>query len=212
MASMTNHYIQYTIQSLFFWGCAEDRTQGLGAGYTTELYPSPQSLSCGLKTQVRCIHLATSWTSQSIRLPARIISSLFSYSAKQYLCIDFLLNRNILQLSSPIPYVILCLMSPWRNVFLWQPMSKGSDPGYDQFYFSLQDSAHLVLYHAYLCFFIFGSIPNERKYFIFIWIRTWTFCARKQESCIGNYLESNILFFREPWQSLITSHLLESSR
>lgn len=47
-------------------------------------------------------------------------------------------------------------------------MSKGSDTGHDQFYFSLQDSAHLVLYHAYLHFFIFGSIPNERKYFIFI--------------------------------------------
>lgn len=113
-ASLTNHYIQYTIQSLFFWGCAEDRTQGLGAGNTTELYPSPQGLYCGLKTQVRCIHLATS----GIRLPARIISSPFSYSAKQYLCIDFLLNRNILQLSSSIPYAVLCLMSPWRNVFL----------------------------------------------------------------------------------------------
>lgn len=85
-------------------------------------------------------------------------------------------------------------MSPWRKVFLRLPMSTSSDPGHDQLYFSLQDSSHLVLYHTYLCFSIFGSIHNERKYFIFYgnyWVSTWTFCACKKEICTGNYLESN---------------------
>lgn len=180
-------------QAVLCWG----RTQGLGACNTTELYPSPQSLYCGLKTQVRCIHLTTSWTSQSIRLPARIIFSLFSYSAKQYLCIDFLLNGNILQLSAQLNPICSSLF----NISLEKSLPLTT---YVQGFWPrprsvlLYFAAHLVLYHAYLCFFIFGSIPNERKCFIFITDKNINLLCIQAESCTGNYLESSILFFREP--------------
>lgn len=151
---------------------AEDRTQGLGACNTTELYPSPQSLYCGLKTQVRCIHLTTSWTSQSIRLPARIISSLFSYSAKQYLCIDFSLkwkhSSTICPAQSHMQLFVQCLLG--KKAFLWLPMSKGSDPGHDQFYFTLQPIWYYIM-HIYASLYLVPSLTKENALFL-LWIRT----------------------------------------
>lgn len=81
---------------------------------STELDPSSQRLYCGINAQIKCIHLATSWTFLRRRFPAGIKSSLFSYYAKQYLT---------LKGSSPLcpAELLLCCSlfnSPWRKVFL----------------------------------------------------------------------------------------------
>lgn len=113
---------------------------------STEFDPSSQRLYCGINAQIKCIHLATSWTFLRRRFPAGIKSSLFSYYAKQYLTLKG--SSPLCQLSSF--YAALCLILlgeksslttyvleswPW----LWSALL-------------CRTHYHLVLYLAYLSF------------------------------------------------------------
>lgn len=107
----------------------------------------------------------------------------FQLYTNQYLYTDFHFSRNILQLSDQLDpmYAALCLMSPWRRVFLDYLCPRVLTLVIISFTFLCRTHCHLALYHAYLCFLIFTCILT-RENTLFSMTAYWisSVCARKR--------------------------------